>query len=207
MRGIGGSHPASQPQPRPGALQTRHVLVYTFKAILTLAHPTMPFVTEAMWAALPRVPGAEDALISARWPRAAERGGAQPAAEDGFSALQAAVRAVRNSRAEYGVEPGRRIPAAFLVADPGLRAALASEAATIALLARLDPGQVCCECCSAVPRGLLPFCMSAQATWPPPAMRTRLWVPHDQSLNPPPSLLLPPQIPTTSYSCNLWSSV
>lgn len=38
-------------------------------------------------------------------------------------ALQDTVRAVRNARAEYGVDLGRRIPATILVADSSLRCA------------------------------------------------------------------------------------
>lgn len=35
--------------------------------------------------------------------------------------LQATVRAIRNARAEYGVDLGRRIPATVLIADTALR--------------------------------------------------------------------------------------
>ena len=39
-----------------------------------------------------------------------------------FESLQAVVRAVRNARAEYGVEPGRKIAASILVrSDDALR--------------------------------------------------------------------------------------
>lgn len=57
-------------------------------------------------------------------------------------ALQAVVGAVRNARAEYGVELGRRIPARLLVAQPELRAALAAELAVLCSLAKLEPAQV-----------------------------------------------------------------
>ena len=55
-----------------------------------------------------------------------------------FEALQAAVRSIRNARAEYGVEPARRVPAVFIVTDPQLRGELQAEAAVLASLARLD---------------------------------------------------------------------
>jgi valyl-tRNA synthetase len=52
------------------------------------------------------------------------------------------VRSVRNARAEYAVEPAKRIPAFAVVtkscADGGLEAALAEELALVATLARLD---------------------------------------------------------------------
>ena len=56
--------------------------------------------------------------------------------------LQAAVRAVRNARAEYGVEPGRKVAATLAVASAELRAALESEADVLALLAKLEREQV-----------------------------------------------------------------
>ena len=35
------------------AAQTKQVLVYAFDAVLRLAHPFMPFITEELWQALP----------------------------------------------------------------------------------------------------------------------------------------------------------
>lgn len=80
------------------------------------------------------------ALISAPWPAA--DAAVDAAADAQFEALQAAVRAVRNARAEYGVEPGRKVAATFRVASPELRAALEAEAPVLALLAKLDQEQV-----------------------------------------------------------------
>ncbi|KAL4422888.1 hypothetical protein ABPG75_009085 [Micractinium tetrahymenae] len=119
------------------AAQTRSVLVYVYDKILKLAHPFMPFITEEMWQATPHT-GA--ALIAAPWPsaEAAVDGGADAQ----FEALQAAVRSVRNARAEYGVEPGRKIAATVRVDDPELRAALQAEAPVLALLAKLDAEQL-----------------------------------------------------------------
>jgi valyl-tRNA synthetase len=117
------------------AAATRHVLVYVFDRTLRLAHPFMPFITEELWQALPGV-ASEEALISAAWPGTGlPRDGE---AEARFEALQAAVRAVRNARAEYGVEPGRRVPATVAAASRGVLEALRQESAVLALLARLD---------------------------------------------------------------------
>ncbi|PRW33017.1 valyl-tRNA synthetase [Chlorella sorokiniana] len=119
------------------AAQTRQVLVYVYDRILRLAHPFMPFITEEMWQATPHT-GA--ALIAAPWPAADAPVDEAAAAQ--FEALQAAVRAVRNARAEYGVEPGRKIAATVRVDAPELRAALQAESAVLALLAKLDAAQV-----------------------------------------------------------------
>ena len=39
------------------AAQTKRVLVYAFDAVLRLAHPFMPFITEELWQALPHTGG------------------------------------------------------------------------------------------------------------------------------------------------------
>ncbi len=60
------------------------------------------------------------ALITASWSAASAAQDTQAAAQ--FSALQAIVRAVRNARAEYGVELGRKIAATVLIrGDEALR--------------------------------------------------------------------------------------
>lgn len=114
--------------------------MYAYTSLLSLAHPFTPFITEELWSAFPPAIHSP-ALIVGRWPETSGYDRDDLAAAQ-FAALQAAVRAVRNSRAEYGVEPGRRIPATVRAGDPALRAALQQESAAIALLARLDPGQV-----------------------------------------------------------------
>jgi valyl-tRNA synthetase len=43
--------------------------VYSFKVLLALIHPLMPFVTEQLWAAMPAAAGSgRQLLITASWP-------------------------------------------------------------------------------------------------------------------------------------------
>jgi valyl-tRNA synthetase len=126
------------------AATTRAVLAYGLETVLALAHPLMPFVTERLWGAMPGASGDDEAttprrpLIASPWP---EPGG--PVLEEAmthWAALQGVVGAVRNARAEYGVEPGRRVSGAVLrVRDSPTRAALASELGVLCALAKLDP--------------------------------------------------------------------
>ena len=116
------------------AAASRAVLRAVLDDTLRLLHPFLPYVTEEVWQSIPHR-GA--ALIAA--PAPPPGGPACAVSLAHFAALQAAVRSVRNARAEYGVEPARRVPASFVVADDALRAALADEAPVLAALARLEP--------------------------------------------------------------------
>ena len=54
-------------------------------------------------------------------------------------ALTQLVRAVRNARAEYKVDPGKKVAAVLAASDPLLAGYLATEADAIAMLARVNP--------------------------------------------------------------------
>ena len=62
-------------------------LVEVLDTYLRLLHPVMPFVTEALWAALPHRAGDPDLLIVARWPGAGERDEAAEAEVDAVLGL------------------------------------------------------------------------------------------------------------------------
>ena len=97
------------------ANDTRQVLAFVLEQSLRLLHPFMPFVTESIWQNLPGFNGDGRALIVARWP--AVSGFQDLQDEESFERLQEAVRAIRNVRSEYNVEPARRISAMFSTGD------------------------------------------------------------------------------------------
>lgn len=68
---------------------------------------------------------AGEALIVAPWPAASRP--ADATALSHFESLKGLVRAVRNARAEYGVEEKRKVAATLVAEDEGLRAALTAE--------------------------------------------------------------------------------
>ncbi|CBJ31846.1 Valine--tRNA ligase [Ectocarpus siliculosus] len=119
------------------ARSSRRTLVYVFDTCLRLLHPFMPFITEALWQQLPRT---GEALMVAPWPKVDDA----PLAVDElaigrFEAVQSLVRSVRNAKAEYKVEPGKKIPAVVQVSNKALRSDVIKEVAALCLLGRLDP--------------------------------------------------------------------
>ena len=108
----------------------RRILLYVLGGCLHLLHPFMPFVTEALWQYLPH---GGNALIVATWPRGGKR---DTEAEERTLAFTDLVRAIRNARSEYNVEPARRIAAVIGAGEntPFLRA----HAGALQSLAHID---------------------------------------------------------------------
>jgi valyl-tRNA synthetase len=114
----------------------RATLAAALDGAMRLLHPTMPFITETVWQRLPRAAGDAESLMVARWPERV------PAWEDGavearFAELQAAIVAVRNIRAEYGVQT-KRVPLRVASASPELRADLEANLRAVRDLARVE---------------------------------------------------------------------
>ena len=117
--------------------RTRSILLYALDQGLRLLHPTMPFVTEEAWQQLRAfgMPSQYDALMVADWPQA-NKMFFDARAEKDFALVMEIIRAIRNARAEYHVEAGKRIPA--VLSAGAARALIESQRAIIAQLARLD---------------------------------------------------------------------
>ncbi|MFW2852736.1 valine--tRNA ligase [Sphingomonas sp. TX0543] len=118
--------------------ETRAVAGWVLDQVLVVLHPFMPFITEELWHALsPR----EHELIVAKWPIPDARA-IDPAAAAEVDWLIRLVSDVRSSRTELNVPPGARLP--YAVSEPGAEtsARLERNAATIARLARIAPGEV-----------------------------------------------------------------
>jgi valyl-tRNA synthetase len=131
------------------AFYTIQTLVRIFDACLRFLHPFTPFVTEVLWGHLREAcqdvssyltppEGWEDALIIARWPEPQATEGWEAKAIEDFSLIQEMVRAIRNIRSEYKVEPGRKI--ACTIAAGKKAQIINSQQQTFTLLAGLDHG-------------------------------------------------------------------
>ncbi len=113
--------------------QKGEILLYVLETVLKLWHPFMPFVTEEIYR-LAFSTGHNDYLMVAPWPKS----GAKPdaAALKEFVLVQELVVAVRNLRATYKVEPGKRID--VTLACGAKKALVMAQSAVISGLAKLD---------------------------------------------------------------------
>ena len=106
---------------------TRRVLGEVLDVLLRLLHPSVPFVTDALWTALT----GRESVVIADWPTP-DTARADSAAEAEVVALQAIVTEVRRFRSDQGVKPSQRVPARITGAG-------SAEAPARALLRLVEP--------------------------------------------------------------------
>ncbi|MCH8499562.1 MAG: class I tRNA ligase family protein, partial [Marinobacter sp.] len=89
---------------------TRQTLVRVLEAVLRLAHPIMPFITEEIWQRIAPLAGiAGDTIMLQPYPQA-DKGKLDPQAEADIEWLKGVIIAIRNIRGEMNISPARKIP-------------------------------------------------------------------------------------------------
>ena len=117
----------------------RRTLVRTLEAVLRLAHPLIPFITEELWQTVAPIAGRKthDSIMLAAYPRAEEYK-IDAASEAKVERLKALAYACRNLRGEMGVSPAQRMP--LLVAGGG--AEISEFAPILQALGKLSEVQI-----------------------------------------------------------------
>ena len=84
---------------------TEAVLYQILKAVIRLAHPFMPFITEDIWQ---RLPAAQGSIMQAPFPQATDFRQDEKALSD-MGILMGAITAVRNIRGEMDIPPSKKV--------------------------------------------------------------------------------------------------
>ncbi len=121
-----------------GGLSPAPVLVFVLETSLRLLHPFMPFITEELWQNIKTradIGQETESIMVAPWPSPV-CGDTDAEAERVMAAVIDIVRAIRNARAENGVEPSRQIEARIYAGE--LKEAITGQTPAIRTLAKAD---------------------------------------------------------------------
>ncbi len=121
---------------------TRRTLIRTLEALLRLAHPIIPFITEALWQKVAPVAGRQgESIMIAAYPES-QSGKIDEQAEAHVARLKALVDACRTLRGEMKVSPATRLPLYAVADDAGIAEFLRSSAPVLQALAKLSEVKV-----------------------------------------------------------------
>ncbi|TLF49125.1 valine--tRNA ligase [Halomonas urmiana] len=120
---------------------TRRTLVRVLEAILRLAHPMMPFISEEIWQRVAPLAGTLSAdggsIMNQPWPLADESLVDERATRD-IEWLKGVIVAVRNIRAEMNIAPGKPLEALLTKGGPEDAERLAANRLFLSKLAKLE---------------------------------------------------------------------
>ncbi len=121
------------------ATTPKAVLLHVLNACLTMLHPALPHMTEALWQALPSSVKDGPALIVGKWPLVHAKL-VDDDAENDFNLVMDMIKGIRSLRSDFNVQPGLRIP---LVVDTGeKKTQLHDLKGELVALARLDQEKI-----------------------------------------------------------------
>ncbi|PIR94646.1 hypothetical protein COT97_00090 [Candidatus Falkowbacteria bacterium CG10_big_fil_rev_8_21_14_0_10_39_11] len=107
------------------------ILIYILNNLLRLWHPFIPFVTEAIWRSM----GEKSSVMVSSWPKV-KSAIVDQEFEAAFAVIPEAITKIRNVRAEYRIDPGKKIP--LRINSNAKETMLADNLEIVKALARLD---------------------------------------------------------------------
>jgi valyl-tRNA synthetase len=117
---------------------TRGTLVRVLEAVLRLAHPIMPYITEEIWQKLKGLAGVEgDSIMLQPYP-IADDGKIDETAETDLNWVRGIIDGVRNIRGEMNISPGKPIPVLLKQGDAADQQRLNTNSQFLIKLAKLE---------------------------------------------------------------------
>ncbi|PAU75121.1 valine--tRNA ligase [Halomonas salipaludis] len=121
---------------------TRRTLVRVLEAILRLAHPMMPYISEEIWQRVAPLAGkaagdGSDSIMNQPWPQPEESKIDEQATRD-IEWLKGVIVAVRNIRAEMNIAPGKPLEVLLTKGGDADRQRLEANRPFLAKLAKLE---------------------------------------------------------------------
>ncbi|MDF1781630.1 MAG: valine--tRNA ligase [Alcanivoracaceae bacterium] len=117
---------------------TRRTLVRVLEAILRLAHPFMPYITEEIWQRVKDIAGADgESIMLAQFP-IPDESKVDTAAEQDVVWLKGVITAIRNIRGEMRIPPGKELPLYLHNGDDADRARYEKNKGFLCRLAKLE---------------------------------------------------------------------
>jgi len=117
---------------------TRRTLVGVLEAVLRLAHPLMPYITEEIWQKLKGLAGKGGASIMLQPYPVADAGLIDETAEVDLNWVRGVIDGVRNIRGEMNIAPGKPIPVLLKQGDTADRQRLNTNSQFLIKLAKLE---------------------------------------------------------------------
>jgi valyl-tRNA synthetase len=121
---------------------TRRTLIRVLEALLRLAHPVMPFITEELWQKTkPFTNGEQDTILNCAYPLA-DNAKINQAAVEQMTWVQKLITGVRNIRGEMNISPSKALPVLLQNATDKDKENLEAHGKYLSILGKFESIQV-----------------------------------------------------------------